>query len=43
MDCFSINLSIRVLSSCKFSPPSASGVRLELFSDALREVLFSLL
>lgn len=39
MDCFSINLSIQVLSPCKLSASSTSGVRLELFNDALCEVL----
>lgn len=38
MDCFSINLSIQVLSLCKLSASSTSGVRLELFNDALHEV-----
>lgn len=39
MDCFSINLSIQVLSPCKLFAPSTSGVRLELFNDALRKML----
>jgi len=39
MDFCSINLSIQVLSPYKLSYSSASGVRLELFSDALCEVL----
>lgn len=39
MDCFSIYLSIRVLSPCKLSASPASGVRLEMFNDALREVI----
>lgn len=39
MDCFSINLSIQLLSPCKLLVFSVPGVRLELFNDELHEGL----